>query len=682
MTDDCAAAHDTPEEPRPDAGGSPDGSSTPCRADTPATGTVPAPAPEPGKGKVAGLVLAALGIVFGDIGTSPLYSMQTVFAIEHHAVTPTHADVLGIVSMIVWTLVLIVCIKYLVLVMRADNAGEGGILALMALVRRLLENRARTTAVALTLGIVGASLFYGDSMITPAISVMSAIEGLAVIDPTLAEAVLPASVVILTALFAIQRNGTGTIGKAFGPVMTAWFLALAALGLPWIIRHPVILAALSPHWAVLFALDRPWMAFVAMGAVVLTITGAEALYADMGHVGARPIRIAWFGLVGPSLVLNYLGQGAMLLIHPDWVDNPFFRMAPSWATIPLVAVATLATIIASQAVISGTFSMSHQASRLGLMPRLSIRHTSKQEGGQIYIPEVNWILFSGVLILIAIFQSSAHLATAYGLAVTGTLLLTTTLFLVLAHDAWRWPTWAVVLIGVVIGGLELVIFTANLLKIVSGGWIPLVIGAGAITIMTTWRKGTEMVFRERAAAEGPLEDFLDWVARENPRRVPGLAIYPHPDRVTTPLALRNNLRFNHVLHERNVIVSIVDEDVPHIRHKDRVQVTDLGNPDDGIAYVECHVGFTDSQDVPKALALACDKIPELQVDMAQAVYFMSVAEVKRGDPADPDSPASRNRMSPWRKAVYIALSRNQADRVKVFRTPKTRSVVMGEVVEI
>lgn len=476
----------------------------------------------------AGMVLAAMGIVFGDIGTSPLYAMQTVFAIENHAVTPTHNDVMGIVSMIFWSITLIVCVKYLGLVLRADNEGEGGILALMALVRRLLADRRKLTATALMLGIIGAALFYGDSMITPAISVMSAIEGLSVVNPHAEEAVLPASVVILTVLFAVQRNGTSAIGRAFGPVMTVWFLTLAALGVPWIVRHPVILTALPPHWALRFAVDRPWMAFVAMGAVVLTITGAEALYADMGHLGAKPIRLAWFALVMPCLVLNYLGQGAMMLLHPEWVDNPFFRMAPSWATLPLVVIATMATIIASQAVISGTYSVSWQASRLGLLPRLGVRHTSKKEGGQIYIPEVNWILLSGVLILIAVFQSSARLATAYGLAVTGTLLLTTTLFLVLARHAWGWPRWLIVVCAVVIGGLEAIIFAANLLKIASGGWIPLVIAAAAIVMMTTWRTGTAFVAARRAEAEGPLQDFLDWVHEGDLTRVPGLAVYPPP----------------------------------------------------------------------------------------------------------------------------------------------------------
>lgn len=628
------------------------------------------------------LALAALGVVFGDIGTSPLYSMQTVFSIDHHAVAPGRTEVMGIVSLMFWAIVLIVCVKYVALVMRADNEGEGGILALMALLRRHLPAHGRLAAAVLGLAVVGAALFYGDSVITPAISVMSAIEGIAVVDPSLTQIVLPASIVILGALFLVQRRGTSFIGRGFGPVMAIWFVCLAVLGVPWILRRPEILTALSPHWALIFLVQDPWPAFAAMGAVVLTVTGAEALYADMGHFGSRPIRTAWFSLVFPALTLNYLGQGAMLLGHPAWIDNPFYRLAPGWATIPLVVVATIATVIASQAVISGAFSVSSQASRLGIMPRLSIHHTSREEGGQIYIPEVNWILFVGVLVLIVVFQSSSRLSTAYGLAVTGTLLLTTCLFLILAHLVWRWPLWRILAIAVIIGGLELTLFCANVLKIASGGWIPLVIAGAMILVMTTWRKGTALVFTERAAAEGPLDEFVSRIQKDPPARVPGLAVYPHPDRVTTPLAMRNNLTFNHVLHEHNVIVSIVNENVPHIRHVDRVRATDLGDPCDGISYVECHVGFADSQDIPKALNLAVGKLPELEIDPSEAIYFLSVAEVRRGDRSDPDSPASRTSMTSWRRGLYVALSRNQADRTRVFRVPRSRSVVIGDVITI
>ena len=418
------------------------------------------------------------------------------------------------------------------------------------------------------------------------------------------------------------------------------------------------------------------MAFIAMGAVVLTITGAEALYADMGHVGAPSIRLAWFAVVLPCLLINYLGQGAMILEHPDWIDNPFFRLAPGWATIPLVVIATMATVIASQAVISGAFSMSSEATRLGLLPRLSVRHTSKSEGGQIYIPEINWILFVGVLALILIFQTSTKLATAYGLAVTGTFLLTTSLFLVLAHRAWHWPMWALILFGVIVGGVELSIFAANLLKIASGGWIPLIFAAIIIAIMTTWRRGTAYIAKQRQNDEGPLDDFLDWVHETEPTRVPGLAIYPHPRRATTPLAMLNNLKFNHVLHEHNVIISMVVENVPHVRHVNRIEKVDLGKPTDGIDYIACHVGFADSQDVPKALALAADKCPVLKEHLDDAIYYLSLVDVKRSEPKQ------GAKMTAWRKVLYVGLARNQADRTRVFRIPRTRAVVMGEAVDL
>lgn len=641
-----------------------------------AKATQPISDPEPIRAMKPGLALAALGIVFGDIGTSVLYSLQTMFSMENHAVRPTHGDVMGIISMIFWSILLVVCVKYVIFVMCADNDGEGGILALMALVRRFMASRKGTGMTAMLLGIIGAGLFYGDSLITPAISVMSSVEGITVANPGAEMIVLPASVVILTILFIVQRRGTAVIGKAFGPVMGIWFLTLAALGIPWIISKPFIITALSPHWAILFAIERPGMAFIAMGAVVLTITGAEALYADMGHVGAPSIRLAWFAVVLPCLLINYLGQGAMILEHPDWIDNPFFRLAPGWATIPLVVIATMATVIASQAVISGAFSMSSEATRLGLLPRLSVRHTSKSEGGQIYIPEINWILFVGVLALILIFQTSTKLATAYGLAVTGTFLLTTSLFLVLAHRAWHWPMWALIVFGVVVGGVELSIFAANLLKIASGGWIPLVFAAIIIAIMTTWRRGTAYIAKQRQNDEGPLDDFLDWVHETEPTRVPGLAIYPHPGRATTPLAMLNNLKFNHVLHEHNVIISMVVENVPHVRHVNRIEKVDLGKPTDGIVYIACHVGFADSQDVPKALALAADKCPVLKEHLDDAIYYLSLVDVKRSESEQ------GAKMTAWRKVLYVGLARNQADRTRVFRIPRTRAVVMGEAVDL
>lgn len=619
-------------------------------------------------GPLPALALAALGVVFGDIGTSPLYSMQTVFTIEDHAVVANRDDVFGVVSMVFWAVTVVVSYKYVFLVMRADNEGEGGILALVALLRARLQGRRRLSEMALLMGIVGAALFYGDSVITPAISVMSAIEGLAIVDTPFEALVLPVSIVILTGLFSVQRFGTAAVGRAFGAVMIVWFGVLAILGIPQIAADPEILEALSPTYALAFAVQRPFIAFVALGAAVLTITGAEALYADMGHFGAGPIRLSWFAFVLPALVLNYLGQGALILRDPSAVDNPFFRMAPDWARIPLVILATLATVIASQAVISGAYSVSRQANRLGLLPRLKIKHTSKVEGGQIYIGSINWILYAGVLALIGIFQSSASLAHAYGLAVTGTLLLTTVIFLYLAHFVWRVATWKLVVAVCTILVLELAFLAANLLKVFHGGWLPLVVAAVVITIMTTWRRGVDYVHSQRDTLEGSLDAFIDEMRTSGVRRVPGLAVFPHPDRRTTPLALRQNVAFNQVLHEHVVLVSIVHENVPHIRHVDRASVHDLGYADDGIVQVKYRVGFNDSQDVPKALDWARGKTDEVDLDSAQARYFLSSLRLRTATPRT---------WHTWRRSLFLWLSHNAAERTQVFHLPPERTVVIG-----
>ena len=454
------------------------------------------------------LMLGALGIVFGDIGTSPLYALQTVFSIHHNSVAPTEQDVLGVVSMVFWCLMLIVSIAYLGFILRADNEGEGGILSLAALIKRKLGAGSSRVKVVMVLAIIGAALFYGDSLITPAVSVLSAVEGLHVVSPELGPWVVPLAVVILATLFAVQRWGTGSIGRAFGPIMFVWFAVLALLGIPQIIANPTILRALSPTYAIDFALDRPLVAFIAAGAVVLAVTGVEALYADMGHFGRRPIVVAWFSIIFPALVLNYFGQGAMILVDPSAIENPFFRLAPDWAQMPLVVLATAATIIASQAVISGAFSVSRQATRLSLLPRLKVIQTSKRESGQIYVPAVNGILFIGVMALVLSFSSSQALASAYGLAVTATLLLELSLFLLLALEIWKWKLPWVLLTGLAIGGVEFALFSANVVKIASGGWLPLAIAAVLVTIMLTWKKGSALMFGRRAEMEGPIEDFV------------------------------------------------------------------------------------------------------------------------------------------------------------------------------
>jgi KUP system potassium uptake protein len=500
VTDAGATAETAPPEEQQVPGGAPGG----ANRDHPAAHS----------SGLYGLALGALGVVFGDIGTSPLYAVQTVFSIDDGAVKPTVADVYGVVSLIFWSITVVVSVKYVSFILRADNDGEGGIMALAALVRTVSGATPRRAAFALALGVLGASLFYGDSLITPAISVLSAVEGLEVAQPELADAVLPIGVVILALLFAVQRFGTHQVGRLFGPIMVIWFVVLAVLGVPHIIRHPGVLLGLSPTFAASFVADHPFTAFISMGAVVLVITGAEALYADMGHFGRRPIRVSWFAMVFPALIINYLGQAALILDNPTVVANPFYLLAPSWARWPLVVLATMATIIASQAVISGAFSVSRQAVRLGYLPHLTVRHTSTIESGQIYVPAVNWLLFAGVLVLMLVFGSSSKLATAYGLAVTGTLILTTTLFLMYAAIAWRWATWKLVLAGVVFGGIELTYLGANLVKIVEGGWLPLLVAAVIVTIMTTWQRGRKIITARRVDVEGPLPEFVEQLDKE------------------------------------------------------------------------------------------------------------------------------------------------------------------------
>jgi KUP system potassium uptake protein len=620
-----------------------------------------------------GLALGALGIVFGDIGTSPLYSVQTVFSIDDNAVSPTPADVYGVVSLIFWSVTVVVTIKYVSFILRADNDGEGGIMALAALVRQRSAGTPRLAATALALGVLGASLFYGDSLITPAISVLSAVEGLEVARPDLSGAVLPIGVAILAVLFVGQRFGTHRVGRLFGPVMVLWFATLAVLGVPHMVARPAVLLGLSPTYTVSFVADHPYTAFLAMGAVVLVITGAEALYADMGHFGRRPIRVAWFVLVWPALILNYLGQAALILDDPRAVSNPFYLLAPAWAQLPMVVLATAATVIASQAVISGAYSVSRQAVRLGYLPHLTVRHTSTSESGQIYVPAVNWLLFIGVLTLIVTFRSSAKLATAYGLAVTGTLLLTTTLFLIHAATAWHWARWKLVLTGFVFGGLELTFLGANLTKVAHGGWLPLLIAAVVVLVMTTWQRGQRVITARRADVEGPLPDFVHRVRSEQVARVPGTAVFPHPTSRTTPLALRANVEFNHVLHERVVIVTVLSENVPHVPLDRRLSVDELGYADDGIVHLSARFGFQDDQDIPEVLRQAHTLSDELDLDIATTSYFLSRITIERGRIPG---------MNTWRKRLFIVLAHNAANSAAYFKLPIDRTVVMGSRIEL
>jgi KUP system potassium uptake protein len=621
----------------------------------------------------AALALGALGVVFGDIGTSPLYALQTVFSIDGGAVKPVPDDVYGVLSLVFWSILVVVSVKYVLFVMRADNDGEGGILALAALIRRQISDRKRLVAVATMLGVVGASLFFGDSVITPAISVLSAVEGIDVVAPSISGSILPIGAVILIVLFLAQRFGTHRVGRLFGPVMLLWFLALAVLGLPHIVERPGILRSLSPTYSISFVFDHPYIAFIAMGAVVLSITGAEALYADMGHFGRPPIRRAWFAVVFPALILNYLGQGALILGEPSSVKNPFYLLVPNWAQIPMVVLATFATVIASQAVISGAFSVTRQAIRLGFLPHLTVRHTSKEESGQIYVPGVNWILMGAVLVLMATFGSSASLATAYGVAVTGTLLLTTALFLILAASVWHWPWWQLTLVAVVFGGVELTFFAANLTKIVHGGWLPLLLGGMAVTIMLVWQRGRRLITDRRTETEGKLSVFVEQLREDPPTRVPGTAVFPHPTKETVPLALRANVEFNGAVHEHVVIVSVIFESVPHVPRNERLAVDSLSHADDGIVHLSVRFGFSDDADIPAALRDAFMLTSELETDLDNAFYFLSRVTIEPGPPGG---------MPTWQKRLFIGLAHNAASQAASFRLPVDRTVVMGTRIEL
>jgi len=567
------------------------------------------------KAGMAVLTFGALGVVFGDIGTSPLYALQTVFTHDNHAVPTTDSAVYGVVSLVFWTITLIVSVKYVTFIMRADNEGEGGIMALIALIRNAPAQRRVAAALLVMIGIFGASLFYGDGMITPAISVLSAVEGLKVIDSGLGELVIPITVTILTALFAIQRFGTHVVGRAFGPVMALWFAVLAVLGVSEVVQHPGILRALSPSYGLQFLFDHGGTAFVALGSVVLTITGAEALYADMGHFGRSPIRRAWFLLVFPALILNYMGQGALLLRDPSAVENPFFLMAPEWSRIPMVLLATAATVIASQAVISGAFSVTRQAVRLGFLPRLTIRHTSEREIGQVYVPAVNWLIFAAVIALVLGFRSSAHLASAYGVAVTGTLAIDTLLFFYVVRNLWHKPLWlsAVGCLSFLL--VDLTFFTANLTKIFHGGWFPLTIALAVYVILTTWQRGREIVTRNRIEEEGPLRAFVEELRELRPSRAPGTGVFLNANPETTPLAMRAAVEHLHALPESVVIISLQVTNQPHVPIDQRLEIDDLGYRDDGILHITSRHGFQDETHVPKLVRAAARRPIECDITL-------------------------------------------------------------------
>jgi KUP system potassium uptake protein len=624
---------------------------------------------------MAALALGALGVVFGDIGTSPLYALQTVFSADHQAVKPTEGDVFGVISLVFWSITLIVSIEFVLFIMRADNDGEGGILALIAKVQTAPLRSPRLKAVLVGLGLFGVALFYGDGMITPAISVLSAVEGVKVAVPSLGSLVVPITIAVLVALFAIQRFGTHVVGRLFGPVMVVWFAVISAAGLGRILADPQIVKALLPSHGVEFFLDHPGVAFMSLGAIVLTITGAEALYADMGHFGRKPISRAWFFVVFPALTLNYMGQGSLILSDPAAISNPFFLLIPHWGRIPLVVLATVATVIASQAVISGAFSVTKQAVQLGFLPRLHIRHTSATEIGQVYVPAVNWALLVAVIALVLGFESSTRLASAYGIAVTGTITVDTLLFLVVVRALWRKPRWLVAVGALVFFTVDLAFLGANLTKAAHGGWFPLTVGAVIFAVFTTWRRGSDRVTAARIEAEGSLRSFVEELHALDPpaARVPGTAVYLNARRETTPLALRAGLEHTRVVHEGVVIVSIETTKAPHVAEPDCVVVDHLGYEDDGISHVTAQLGYLDTPDVPHLVELAAAHGLEAEVDLENAVYFLSQVDLVPGAASGP---------ARWRQRLFLTLARNAASPVDYFRLPGERTITVGARIEL
>ena len=613
------------------------------------------------------LALSALGVVYGDIGTSPLYAMRECFH-GPYAVPPTPPNILGVLSLIVWSLVLIISIKYLVFVTRADNDGEGGILALTALIRPVPGNLGGRRRFLVMLGLFGAALFYGDGMITPAISVLSAVEGLRVATPFFIPYILPLTILILIGLFLFQQQGTARVGALFGPVTLLWFLVLALLGLSQIVRTPDVIAAINPFYAVRFFGENGGQGFMVLGAVFLVVTGGEALYADMGHFGPHPIRLAWFGLVLPALLLNYFGQGALLLHHPDAAEALFYRLAPSWGLYPLVVLATLATVIASQAVISGAFSLTRQAMQLGYSPRVRIRHTSARESGQIYIPGTNWALMLACIGLVVGFRSSSNLAAAYGIAVTATMGITSILLYSVARERWGWSRLTAGLLIALFLVADLGFFGANSLKILHGGWFPLVIAGAVYTLMATWWQGRRILAQRLQAEVLPLERFLQEVREHQPLRVPGTAVFMYGHSTGTPPALRLNLKHNKVLHERIVILTVVTEEIARVPARERIAFTPLGEE---LYRVVAHYGFMERSDIPAIFNQA--KLHGLQLEPEDITYFLGretlLATKKPG-------------MAVWRESLFALMTRNAQSAMTFFRIPPDQVVEMGSQVEL
>lgn len=615
---------------------------------------------------LAALTLGALGVVYGDIGTSPLYALKEVFHGER--ILPTHDNVLGILSLIFWTMTVIVSLKYVMLILRADNNGEGGLIAMLALATNAVKDKPHWRRNLMIVGLFGTAIFYGDGVITPAISVLSAVEGLRVVAPQLSDAVVPITLVLITLLFSVQRFGTRGIGRAFGPITLTWFATLFALGLPHIIQTPEILHALNPWYAVEFTLAHKMTAFIALGAVVLCVTGAEALYADLGHFGKTPIRLAWYVIVMPALVVNYFGQGALLLNNPDAITNPFYLLAPKWASIPVLVMATLATVIASQALITAAFSVTRQAIQMGLFPRMSIHHTSVRETGQIYIPFVNWGLYVMIVLAVALFKSSTNLASAYGIAVTLDMTITTIMTFFVIRYRWNYPMALSVLATGFFFLIDIAFFSANLLKLFAGGWFPLVIGGAIFMLMLTWEQGVRLLRHRLRDDSINLQDFLDSVFMSPPTRVSGTAVFLTPSATQTPTALMHNLKHNKVLHEHNVFVTVCHHDIPWIGFDKRAQLESLGHD---CWRVTLNFGFKNDPDVPEALKLLEGRGVPLS-DM-ETSYFMSrdIIVASHGEG-----------MAFWREMLFASMHRNAAAAAEFLRLPPNRVVELASKVEI
>ncbi|WP_431049698.1 potassium transporter Kup [Roseateles sp. L2-2] len=615
---------------------------------------------------LAGLTIGALGVVYGDIGTSPLYALKEVFHGAH--VPMTHDNILGVLSLLFWTMTIVVSFKYVLLILRADNNGEGGLIAMLALATTAVREKPTLRRGLMLVGLFGTAIFFGDAVITPAMTVLSAVEGIEVYAPQYHDAVVPISLVVLAGLFAVQRFGTGGVGKAFGPVMLVWFTSLALLGIPKIVGNPHVLQAINPIWAIEFCTHYGWIAFVALGAVVLVVTGGEALYADLGHFGKQPIRIAWYSFVMPALTLNYFGQGALLLDRPEAIKNPFFLLAPSWAEIPLFVLATLAAIVASQALITAAFSVTKQAVQLGLLPRMRIVHTSVRDIGQIYVPFVNWGLFAFVVVAVAFFESSSKLAGAYGVAVTIDMTITTVMTFFVIRFGWRYPLWLCVVATGAFFVIDATFLASNLLKVAHGGWFPLLIGFGMFTLMLTWKQGRRLLSDKLREDAIDLKSFLEAVFINPPTRVQGTAVFLSAEVGVTPNALLHNLKHNKVLHEQNLFVSVKHHEVPWIGFEKRVEVESLDND---CWQVNLHFGFKNEPDVPDALKLLEQR--GVHLDEMETSYFLS---------RDIVIPTIGSGMALWREKLFASMHRNAAAAADFLHLPANRIVELGSKVEI